>query len=118
MRAEGLIKNLEVQIQKVIKQTNRGSYKSRAAYKNSYNQFAKFLAEKYRLQKIANVKDKHVIAYTKHMIEQGKSGSTIRSKLAGIRFIHGLTGSKNLLPNNTEIQKSIGVSFPEKNVNE
>lgn len=36
--------------------------------------FCRYLAEEYRLQKLANISGKHLVAYVRHLQENGKGG--------------------------------------------
>ena len=66
--------------------------------------FCRFLSEEYRLQKLANISGKHLTAYVIHMQERGKSASTIKTDLAGIRFFHDkMERTKYRLPSNDEL---------------
>lgn len=44
-----------------------GSIKTRHRYKEAEERFTESLASKFRLQKISNVKEKHLAAYVQHI---------------------------------------------------
>jgi len=116
MSTEGLTKNLLSQIYRLTKGTNKNSKETRHRYKESNERFAHFLAEKFHIQKITNVKEKHFTAYAEHMVQQGYSGKTIRTDLSGIRYFHELSGSRFRLPENKELAQK-GIVFPDTKTN-
>ena len=75
-------------------------YKTISRYYSACCEFSKFLANEYKLEKFKNVKAKHIFAYVDNMRENGKSDSTIRTALAGIRFMYEKAGGKSILPKN------------------
>jgi len=92
------------QAEKIFNQTNQNSIKTRYRYLAAEERFAEFLAEKYRLQKLSNVKARHFISYVEYLQEKGASPSTIKTDSAGIRFFHDKTGSRNRLPDNSQLK--------------
>jgi len=111
-KIENMSKNLMRQVDKLINNTNKGSHETRRTYQASYKPFADFLAEKFHLQKIENVKEKHFVAYAQHR-SKNAAGSTVTKDLSGIRFVHELSGSRFPLPTNAEIHKQ-EIEFKEK----
>ena len=111
-KIENMSKNLMRQVDKLIDSTNRGSYETRRTYRASYKPFADFLAEKFHLQKIENVKEKHFVAYAQHRSES-TAGSTITKDLSGIRFVHELSESRFPLPTNADLNKQ-EIEFKDK----
>lgn len=87
-QTENTYKNLENQIKKIYSHARQGSFKTRERYYAANQRFCKFLAEKYNTKKFANISNKHVEAYVKHLQEQGKSASTIKTDLSAIRYFH------------------------------
>ncbi len=83
-----LYKNLEVQYQKVFRHIKVGSFKTRERYGKAFKRFMVFIAEKYKVQKLSNISEKHVEAYVSYMQSKGLSASTIKTELAAIRFFH------------------------------
>lgn len=106
-KIENIKSNLMAQAERIFSQTNQHSIKTRYRYLAAEERFAGFLAEEYKLQKISNVKARHLIDYVQHLQEKGLSPSTVQTDIAAIRFFHGKTGSKNMLPqnNNLNLQK-------------
>ena len=91
------------QVTRIYRETNQKGFKTRARYEQATERFCTFLAEEFKLQKFKNVKEKHVTSYVEHMKSEGKAASTIQTDLSAIRFTHNLSGSRNELPNNKEL---------------
>ena len=82
--------NLMFQVDKLHRHNRQGSYKTRARYYEAMQRFCRFLAEAYRLERLANIAPKHIYAYVSCLQEQEKSASTIKTDLSAIRFFHDL----------------------------
>jgi site-specific recombinase XerD len=80
--------SIERQVEKIFKHTRQGSFATRARYENSAKDFARFCADKFKLQNFKNVQDKHLIAYAQHRHGQGIASKTIKNDLAAIRYTH------------------------------
>lgn len=94
--------NLIDQVDKIYRHNRQGSYKTKERYYEAMQRFCRFLAETYRLEKLANIGPKHIYAYVDHMKAKGLSASTIKTDLGAIRFYHDkLSGPryKELPPN-------------------
>jgi site-specific recombinase XerD len=74
-------------------------------YRDSMPMFLRFCAEKFHLQKLANVGSKHLNAYVDYRRQAGITEKTLKNDLTAIRFFHQFTGSRNLLPDN----RSLGI---------
>ena len=104
MKNEGIYKGLVEQVDKIANHNNQGSYKTRQRYHEANKRFCGFLADEYRVQKLANISGKHLVAYVEHMQERGLSASTIKTDLAAIRFFHDkMDNAKYRLPDNNEL---------------
>lgn len=84
----GVIDNLGVQLQKVIRGANQGSLETRYRYVDAAERFIRFAGEKFRLQRLQNVQDKHIEVYVAHMKQRGCADKYIKNELSGIRYIH------------------------------
>lgn len=103
-KSSGAYNNLNSQINSLFANNRHSiSIKSRYKYLDIERHFAGFLADRFHLQKLENVKSKHVIAYTESLKSAGKSPSTIKTSLAAVRYFHNLTGSKNQLITNDKL---------------
>ena len=91
-------------VDKLHRHNRQGSYKTRARYYEAMQRFCRFLAEVYRLERLANIALKHIYAYVAYLQEQGKSTSTIKTDLSAIRFFHDLIPSARYeLPGNGDL---------------
>lgn len=100
----GIYQTLIAQLDKVARHNRQGSFRTKERYYEAEKRFCRFLADRYHLQKLANVSGKHLTAYVIDMQERGKSASTIKTDLAAIRFFHDkLERTKYSLPTNEEL---------------
>ena len=101
---ESALQQLEAQLDKLARHNRQESYKTRQRYYEAMQRFCRFLAEEYRLQKLTNISGKHLVAYVRHLQENGKAASTIKTELAAIRFWHDKLGeAKYKLPSNADL---------------
>ncbi len=97
-------RNLMSQVDKLHRHNRQGSYKTRARYYEAMQRFCRFLAEVFRLERLANIAPKHIYAYVAHLQESGKSASTIKTDLSAIRFFHDLIPNPRYeLPQNKDL---------------
>lgn len=91
-------------VDKLHRHNRQGSYKTRARYYEAMQRFCRFLAEVYRLERLANIAPKHIYAYVTYLQEQEKSASTIKTDLSAIRFFHDLIpNARYELPGNGDL---------------
>lgn len=96
--------NLMAQVDKLHRHNRQGSYKTRARYYEAMQRFCRFLAEVFRLERLANIAPKHIYAYVAYLQEQEKSASTIKTDLSAIRFFHDLIpNARYELPGNDDL---------------
>ena len=101
---EGIYHALLAQLDKLERHNRQCSYKTRQRYYEAMQRFCRFLADVYHLQKLANISGKHLVAYVRHLQENGKAASTIKTELAAIRFWHDKLGeAKYKLPTNADL---------------
>jgi integrase len=112
---EGIYKNLCTQIDRIYRQTNEKSFKTRARYLEATYRFCEFLSEKYPMQNFASVRSKHLKAYVEQMKAKGQSASTIKTDISGIRFFHERCGSKYRLCKNENLNLPKRESNPKIN---
>ena len=82
--------NLLTQLDKLYRHNRQGSFRTRQRYYEAMQRFCRFLAEQFRLERLANISPKHIYAYVSYLQEQEKSASTIKTDLSAIRFFHDL----------------------------
>lgn len=100
----GIYQTLIAQLNKTARHKRQGSFRTKERYYEAMKRFCRFLSEEYRLLKLANISGKHLTAYVLYMQERGKSASTIKTDLAGIRFFHDkMERTKYRLPSNDEL---------------
>ena len=96
--------NLMAQVDKLNRHNRQGSFKTRARYYEAMQRFSLFLADTFRLERLANAAPKHIYAYVTHLQEGGKAASTIKTDLAAIRFYHDLIpNARYKLPANSDL---------------
>ena len=96
--------NLLLQLDKLRRHNRQGSFKTRERYYEAMKRFCRFLAEQYRLERLANIAPKHIFAYVYSLQESGKAASTIKTELSAIRFFHDLIPNPRFeLPDNSQL---------------
>ena len=99
-----LFLNLRNQADKLFRHNRKGAYTTRSRYYEAYLRFLRYLADTFRLQKIANTLPKHLVAYVRYMQDKGMSASTIKTDLAAIRFWHDeISAARYVLPPNDKL---------------
>lgn len=61
-------------------------------------EFARFVGEKYGLEKLENLKPKMVEAYIRDLQDRGKSASTLAGKMTALRELASAIGKQNIVP--------------------
>ena len=98
-------KNLDVQFNKLFRHINVGIHKTRERYAKAFKRFMVFLAKEYRLQKLSNISQKHILAYLQYMQSKNLAASTVKTELAAIRFFHdSMPYTRETLPTNNELE--------------
>ena len=93
--------NLLFQAEKVHRHNRQGSFKTKQRYFEAFKRFLRFVADEYRLEKIANISGKHISSYIEYMQERGLAAATVKTDLAVIRFWHDqIPNAKYTLPSN------------------
>jgi integrase len=114
----GATDNLLRQEEKIIRNMNRNKFQTRKRYIGSETRFIKFIAKDCKLQKLANIKDKHLEKYVGHLKREGASDKYIKTELSGIRFFHNHTpGASNRLEDSTVFNKKVGLGSTPDNKN-
>ena len=99
------------QYENLIAQLNRlppaqppGQLPDTGALLRSHAAVLPLLANRYGLERLANIAPKHLIAYILYLQESGKAPSTIKTDLAAIRFYHDIMSApRYTLPDNGEL---------------
>lgn len=82
--------NLLAQLNKLHRHNRQGSFRTKARYYEAMQRFCRFLADEFRLERLANTAPKHIFAYVDYLQGKGLSASTIKTDLSAIRFFHDL----------------------------
>lgn len=61
-------------------------------------EFAKFVSERYGLEKIDNLKPRMVEAYIRELQDRGRSASTLAGKMTAVRRLASAIGKQNIVP--------------------
>lgn len=108
---EGVYKNLMTQYNRWHRRTNKKSYKTRERYNSSMSVFIQYLADEWRLQRLINIKPKHLSGFTSYRVDQGIATTTIVTDLSAIRFFLDLYENLRLppkdFPTNEELRSSV-----------
>lgn len=75
-------------MEKIFKGANRGSLETRYRYAEASKRFIRHVAEKYNLQKLQNLQDKHLESYVRELQARNCSDKYIKNELAAIRYMH------------------------------
>lgn len=103
-KTQNMYDNLCIQIDKVFRHCNQGSYKTRERYEDGVKNFAKYMADVFKKQNLNNIKPKHLYAYTEFMKDMGYSTSYVTTNLSAIRFFYDQVGNdSSKLPNNNKL---------------
>lgn len=88
-RAEtSLQRNLLIQLASVLRHARQGSYETRRRYADACVRFCKWLADSFRVQRLANLHPKHIAAYADLLKARGMSSKYIETELSAIRWLH------------------------------
>lgn len=90
-------KSLSVQAtERIGKQWNKAKL-TREGKLQHLKAFARFVAQRYGLERIENLKTKHVAAYVENMQNQGLSAGTMANRLAALRELAAAIGKANIV---------------------
>jgi integrase len=103
---------IEVQVEKIFKHTRQNSFGTRARYKDSCLMFVRFCLEKFKMQNIRNLHDKHVAAFVKARQEDGTAPATIKNDLSALRLLHDqVQKPRYILSDNKQLQVQYGFTL-------
>ncbi len=80
--------NLGKQLEKIVRSMNQNQFTTRYRYLQGAQRFINHIAPRFRLQRLANIQDKHLESYTEYLLDQDKSSKYIKTELSAIRYIH------------------------------
>ncbi|MEK4366427.1 phage integrase N-terminal domain-containing protein [Paenibacillus sp. FSL M8-0212] len=103
---------VEVQIEKIFRHTRQGSYATRDRYKDSCLMFARFCLDRFKMQNVRNIHDKHVAAFIEERLKQGIGAKTIKGDLSALRYMHDQVQRPRYdLANNQKLQEDYGLTI-------
>ncbi|MGL5153295.1 MAG: tyrosine-type recombinase/integrase [Clostridium sp.] len=104
IKEQNIYDNLCVQIEKVFRHCNQGSFKTRERYEDGVKNFAKYMADAFKKQNLNNIKPKHLYGYVEFMQDMGYSTSYVTTNISAIRFFYDQVGNDSRkLPNNNKL---------------
>ncbi|MGL6186351.1 MAG: tyrosine-type recombinase/integrase [Clostridium chrysemydis] len=104
IKEQNIYDNLCVQIEKVFRHCNQGSFKTRERYEDGVKNFAKYMADAFKKQNLNNIKPKHLYGYVEFMQDIGYSTSYVTTNLSAVRFFYDqVGGDSSKLPNNNKL---------------
>ncbi len=83
----GSARQLWQQTQKIIKDANKRSINTRGTHLDKLSGFVNFVGDKFHLQKIEKIADKHVLAYIEDAYVRGLSSSTIWNTVSAVQYM-------------------------------
>jgi len=96
--------NLLAQFEKIFNHNRQGSYRTKYRYAEAFKRFLAYLADEFRLERIANISPKHVYSYVHLLQEKGRSSAYIKTELSAIRFFHDqIPNARHKLPDNSDL---------------
>jgi integrase len=108
--------DLKKSISKVLEKNRDGSYATQAERRNILKTFSDNLVFlKFGLRDIQGLKQKHITAIVKFWQEKQLKVSTIKNRMAVLRFLCGKINKANLIPANKELGIGNRVYVPVKN---
>ncbi len=76
------------QTDKIFRHTRQGSIETREGYHDCMLRFVRWLDENYKLQNLRNISNKHLAAYAKMLLEEGRKASYVKKMMSAIRYYH------------------------------
>lgn len=103
---------IQTQMEKIFRHTRQNSFATRDRYEDSCRQFVTFLHDRFKLQNIRNVSDKHVVAFVEHRQQQGMAAKTIKNDLGAVRYLHDhVSNPRFTLSDNAQLKKLHGITL-------
>lgn len=89
---------------------NQNKFNTRWRYISGQKRFISFVAKEFKLQKLTNVKNRHLEKYVEFLKENDKSDKYIKNELSAIRFFHNHTsGTKYELMDSRNFNKEMNL---------
>ncbi len=105
-----IVDNLLVQAEKTAKLIRACSYATKRRYTQAFRRLIIYAAGTYKLQRLPNIKLKHLISYFEYLKENGRSDKYIKTEVSGtIYFLRHIQGLKQQIPDGKTINRMIGL---------
>lgn len=101
----GAYRNIMSQVNRIALHDRQCSIQTRERYYEAVERLCRYLADEFRLEKFANLRDLHIVTYIEHMTLTGKSSSTIKTDLAAIRHFHDQVSNPRFIISPNDILK-------------
>lgn len=99
------------QYEKVVRTWNRGSYATRYRYAKAGARFIKWVQPVYKMQKLQNLQDKHIIEYGKYLKSMGLSDKYIKNEVSALKYLHfTVPNTRYTLGDSQYINNQIGLN--------
>ena len=106
----GKVDNLGAQMEKVFKGANQGALETRYRYADASKRFVTHVAQKFGLQRLQNIQDKHLESYVKELQARNCSDKYIKNELSAVRYMHAqVPQAKFELTNSVEFNRMVGL---------
>jgi len=107
----GYVDNLGFQLAKIVRNSNSNRFETRRRYLKAQQRFIKHIAKKFRVQKLANIKDKHLESYGNSLKEKECTNQYIKTELSAIRFFHNqIQDTRYTLTDSRVFNKKLDIS--------
>ena len=100
---------LRDQAKAVFKGSRENSYKTRERYAETANRFSKYIGDRYHLNSWRNLQNKHLEDYVRHLQEQGRGVSHIKTELSAIRYLARHVGTRKTLMESKKHNERMGI---------
>lgn len=111
----GRPRSLEAQMTYAVSRANKGSFESKANRMTMLKAIAIELKKEYRLQKIDNLKAKHVSGLVEKWKNEGRSVATIKNRVSSLRYLaNDVLEKPNMIPRNNA---DLGIERRENDFN-
>ena len=104
------------QLEKIVHTWNRASIKTRYRYADACARFVKWAQPNFKIQKLANLANKHIIAYGRHLKDQGRSEKYIKNEISALQYLHfSMPNPRHVISESKKINREIGLGSTPNN---
>lgn len=107
--------NLLRQLEAVLNHARQGSYETRRRYADACIRFVKWLADSFRVQRLGNLHEKHILAYVEVLKGRGLSSKYLETELSAIRWLHDqMPKARYPIAKGAGVNKAIGIAHDSR----